>query len=32
VRAFEKLQRAIKDAAKTRRVGGGAEAAALPAR
>ena len=33
VRAFEKLQRAIKDAAKMRRVGGGAEApAALPAR
>ena len=33
VRAFEKLQRAIRDAAKTKRVGGGSEAqAALPAR
>lgn len=33
VRAFEKLQRAIKDAAKLRRVGGGSEApVALPAR
>jgi RNA polymerase sigma-32 factor len=33
VRAFEKLQKAIRDAAKTKRVGGGVEApAALPAR
>ncbi|MFO0349921.1 MAG: sigma factor-like helix-turn-helix DNA-binding protein, partial [Alphaproteobacteria bacterium] len=33
VRAFEKLQTAIRDAAKAKRVGGGAEApAALPGR